>query len=196
LPEWLSAINRGKGALVDIVGGEPSMLPGIYDFCRELESWAMTTNLIDWPVWEPFLQKTLQNCACITCSWSEQMPEKQFLDRVYALSSAGYHTVVSLVIPTVRWLPVRGIPVATNERFSHKFHLERTSRSCNAGMNHISISDDGEIYPCQAWQMVRRNSLGNLFEHGLKYGNDKHNCNLSCLPCYKQGQHGVRLESL
>ena len=190
LERWGNALrDLPKDCVVDIVGGEPTLLRGLYEFCSSLPHWAITTNLALWEAWEPFCARPLTNHEGITCSWHEQMPKQEFLLRLYALSKAGYHVrwsrVESLASPgIVGWEGSANVLISKAKQVP--------ARPCNAGMKHIVIDPKGTIYRCQTWLMEHHCPMGNLFKDGPVHLATSELCDLSCAPCYLEGQFGVR----
>ena len=184
LDEWADILQE-KDILVDIVGGEPTLLDGLYEFCTKLPKWAMTTNMVDFDVLRGFAWKPLHNCIGIIGSWHEQMEWKTFLGRVLALRGAGYNASWSYVSPHIK-------PLSDDGAENPLIELEPTMvkpRMCNAGERHVSITPNGDIYRCQVFQMIGL-AKGNLFTDGLIWDEAKECC-LSCIPCYNQRQFGV-----
>ena len=194
LAEWGQALSTlDAGDIVNIVGGEPTLLAGLYDFCRALPClWAITTNQMKWAVWEPFVAKPLPNCAGITCSWHEQMPLPDFIDRMYRLSSAGYHVGWSYVSPHITKPRIAGWEGRANHAIPIESRSNGVTRPCIAGMGHIVVGPAGDIYRCQRYLMAQAKSMGNLFAGGLSYLDEPEGCSFNCVPCYEEGQFGIR----
>ncbi len=195
LSDWAKALDHGKDAVVDIVGGEPTILPGIYDFCGSLRLWAMTTNLQDWQAISPFLKRPLDNCLSITCSWSGQMDIEEFRRRVYGLKEKGYNARVSYVRPKVKPIPKDDDIEVIANRYFDAMVKRGSMKMCNAGVNHVSIDPAGDIYRCQVGQMKGSGPMLNLFREGLFWLRKDQPCRYRCIPCYLDGGFGVRFEA-
>jgi len=190
LSEWLQHLPVHETTVLNIVGGEPTLLSGLYDFCNKFKGfWAITTNLQDAEFIERIIAKPLKNCVQITLSWKNNLTPNKFNEYFSRLQTAGYRVGWSYVSPDQA--PPKELKGGNvNFRFKGEIGKGRL-KTCNVGINHVVIGANGDIYPCQAWFMRHENKMGNLFTDGLVWLKENLKCNLACLPCYVEGQFGI-----
>jgi len=108
--DWVEVWNRFEGnLLLDVVGGEPFLLPGFVDLINELNDHvkvAITTNL-KCDLTE-FVQKVSpQKVVSMTASLhpSSSMNVESFLGKIQLLKNRGFHLVVNYVAyPEQLWM--------------------------------------------------------------------------------------------
>jgi radical SAM protein with 4Fe4S-binding SPASM domain len=55
--------------------------------------------------------------------------------------------------------------------------------SCNAGLTHYVISNNGDVHPCLSWFRFTdrdKRKMGNIFDGSFKKFPDRQECNLFC----------------
>ena len=193
LKDWASALkDLGQRDTVDIVGGEPSLHKDLWQFCESLPCQVgITTNLTQLDTWVDFVANPLRNVVSITCSWHNAMPREDFLKRLCALQLAGYNVSWSYVSPGEDDPKIVGFRRNINQLIDREPKTV-PERLCNAGLAHVVIGAEGEIWRCQTKMMVGERPFANLFKGGWKTLTKTEPCDLDCVPCYKTGQFGVR----
>jgi hypothetical protein len=204
--EWLEAIvgNLPDSALIDFVGGEPTIFPKFHWLLTELSNthrWSITSNM-GANRWQKYCEEPVPNCRSWTASYHpssrdtlEEFAAKCIIvSRHYPLqvNLVDYHTydapaaleqfcdaglnAVLSPFEDVRDLNVPGTVPLT----------------CNGGQSHVLIDPEGHVYKCLTQERRAdraRWRFGNIFEYNIEWPTVRNVCFIPCDQYYNLDRH-------
>jgi hypothetical protein len=187
--EWARAIaaHIAPTAVVDFVGGEPTVFPGFHELVTRVSAthrWAVTSNM-GGTRWRLYCERPVPNCLSWTASYHPSgSPSIQEFGRSCRAVSRHYPTQVNLVdhpsfdarsaVATLRdILADRGMSVVLSpyEEVRDLDVAGPTPLVCSGGMVHVSIDPEGHVYRCLSHERRadrERFRIGNLFGQGIE----------------------------
>lgn len=192
--EWAKTLNALPPSVLDISGGEPTLIEGFEELINNLNSKhliALSTNL------RGKATKKIIECGPrflgINCSWhrGQGLKLKHFINRLMILKKQNYPISVNIVdhpsaldkneLTTLR---INGIKVNVSP-FENPMQIEKRllTLKCNAGFSTFTVDPQGDVYRCLTWFRYREREqalLGNLFDGTFKPLPSPRTCNLSC----------------
>jgi MoaA/NifB/PqqE/SkfB family radical SAM enzyme len=197
--EWRDALLRYPPAVVDLLGGETLLFPGIYHLAASLyphHRWAISSNLSS-HTWFDFVNRPLPGCVGWTASWhptGRLLPE-EFLRRCKALLGVGYPVNVNIIESAYKAQEFadvfrrNGLHVEVNpyEDVRDTMLVSDKPLRCKGGSTHITIDPEGWAYPCLT--KLRREDrnhhrLGNIFDGTFRLGSEQRGCRVYCEEYY------------
>ena len=191
---WLNVLNRLPPSVLDLSGGEPTLLEGFDRLVRGLDGKhliALSTNLRGNAVHK------IRSCESrffgINCSWhrDQGLSLETFTKRVVELMSEGFPVSVNIVehldsvdSAAVELLNDLNVPVHISP-FENPLELCETDLTlkCNAGLNTFCVDPCGDVYRCLTWFRYsgrRFGYLGNMFKGTFSPLSEIAICNLKC----------------
>lgn len=209
--QWIDALYHlpGRGT-IDFCGGEPTMKQGFPEIVNSLPKtylWAVTTNLARDSNVEVLSEVNNRQCAVVNCSYHKEVPFDDWLSRLRWLGNLDRFPISVTIVKnpyvdytkeieklrslknlphSVRFMntPDYQNPQDSNGPIDEKSWSGNPAKSCSAGLDHILIDVNGDVYRClTAFRSNRRGEfrIGNLLQPSsvrLSHGP----CDLNCDP--------------
>lgn len=198
--DWIDALNAiGDPACFDFVGGEPFVFPKFVSLLENLNPrhrYAITTNLHAWNTIKEWLEnkKALSKCVHFTASWhpSGKLSREEFAARLNTVRLIYPNLSVNIIDHASMKAKKEGdffrahefnVHVSPYEHPADIKFSDRAVLSCNAGLTHYVINNDGYVWPClTCFRIPERRStrLGNIFDLSFKKDKERRRCRLRC----------------
>jgi len=213
--EWTKALNAQDPAVFDFVGGEPFVFPGFVDELVALDEkhrFAITSNLHALPAIEDFARTVpVHKVAHFTGSYhpSGRLDVDEFAYRLNLVKGHGISVSVNIIrhssIPNADELAAdfreRGFQALVSP-YEHPPDLETLSDSeltCQAGLTHYVINNNGDVYPCLSWFRYSKRKerlMGNIFDGSFRKYKTRQSCRLRCEMKYVVDQSNSMIQDL
>lgn len=205
MADWVAAITRDAVDVVEILGGEPLLIPWLPDLIAACprSRFAISTNGLKTEAAQVLADRKLPNLISINLSLHPESEEhdKDYLQKWSASLLAlrqSYTLCVNLVnAPRNRercalveqWLTSRHIPyiVSPYEQVACLGTKTGLGLCCQGGTDHLLIAPDGEAWPC--FTALRspyhaEYSLGNWIDGTIDVSRKPVPCYLQCVDYY------------
>jgi len=220
--EWAEALNRLDPAIFDFVGGEPLVFPRFVDMLNRLDRkhrLAVTSNLYSSNFFKFITEAPTGMCLHFTGSWHPTGEEigglslKGFAQRLRLLQASGFQVSVNIIdhesikehlgdAETLAALGYR-VHVSPYEHPPDLLEANNETLTCNAGLNHYVLNNNGDVYRCLSWfRLVTMNPkgkegyMGNIFDGSFKKLEERAPCNLKCEMKYVVDQTNTMIKDL
>jgi len=195
--EWLQAIraNLPETALIDFVGGEPTIFPKFHWLLSELAKthrWSVTSNM-GADRWKLYCEQPIPNCVSWTASFHHTTKDSpdEFAAKCL-ITSRHYPLQVNLVeFPTYdahqrakqfdEWK--LKVCVSPFEDVRDLNVAGKVPLTCNGGMAHVLLDPEGNLYKCLTQERRAdrpRWRLGNLFRGNIQWPTTRSVCFIPC----------------
>ena len=199
--DWLYVFRNLPPALLDFVGGEPFNYSDWFNLCDKMprkHKYTVTTNLHSMRLKEFAEMVSPSQCIHITGSFhpNGNLTKDEFLKRLNIFRERGYDVSINLVdYPTTA--PV----IAQLKKFFEEENGIRTdinpwenprdlntlspetTLSCNAGVKHVFINNNGDVYKCLTnfrYPDRERALMGNIFRGDYRWFTKRQTCERYC----------------
>lgn len=195
--EWLKAIRKNlpETALIDFVGGEPTIFPKFHWLLSELSythRWSLTSNM-GADRWKLYCEEPIPNCVSWTASFHHTTKDtlEDFATKCL-ITSRHYPLQVNLVeFPSydahacaaqlAEWkLKVCVSPFEDVRDLNVAGPVPLT---CNGGMAHVLLDPEGNVYKCLTQERRAdrwRWRLGNVFRGDIRWPKTRSVCFIPC----------------
>jgi len=201
--EWMTFFRSLKPAILDFVGGEPTLYRGFVDIIKSLKGrhlYAPTSNLTGDGFLE-FVEKCDPSyCLQVTASYhpTGRLSLREFLGRFNLLEGRKFPCSINLVVypPLLKQIleaydyfkgeGVRTIHLSPYEPFENVLKPYGGLAECNCGNTRLIVLPNGDVCRCISWckHIGRRgeNHLGNVFDGTFKPHGKPVLCDMYCEP--------------
>lgn len=195
--QWLEAIRTHlpETALIDFVGGEPTIFPKFHWLLSELSKthrWSVTSNM-GADRWQIYCEQPISNCVSWTASFHHTTKDSvaDFAAKCL-ITSRHYPLQVNLVdFPTydaqecalefAEWK--LKVCISPFEDVRDLNVAGETPLTCNGGMAHVLLDPEGNLYKCLTQERRadrRRWRFGNIFSGDIRWPKTRSVCFIPC----------------
>lgn len=214
--DWIGALNKLEPAIFDFVGGEPLAFKNFSMVLRGLDSkhqYAVTSNLHSKEGLEEFLVLPKNQCIHFTGSFhpSGYLDKEDFAFRLNLIRNQGVNTSINIIkhesikdhkiLEYCQYFGEQGFTVHISP-YEHPPDLEKPNDillTCNAGITHYVINNNGDVHPCLSWfRHSKRDSrnMGNIFKGTFKKIKEQALCHLKCEMFYTVDKSNSMVQDL
>ncbi len=205
---WIEAVQKHipSTAILDFVGGEPTLFPEFYDMVRTLSQthgWAVTSNM-GGNRYELYCERAIHNCVSWTASYHHSSPDTidEFMAKCKRVSR--FYPLSINVVDFPNYDAAGACEKLRSNGF--KVHLSpfedvrdlnvagATPLTCNGGMAHVTIDPQGYVYKCLTQERradKERWRLGNIFAGNVQWPTSRSMCFIPCDQYYTLDQKHV-----
>jgi organic radical activating enzyme len=194
---WIMATQRDAVDLVDIAGGEPTLLPWLPVLMQECPStrFGLSTNGRSWTALGRLLRSRPDNLISVTYSYHpEAVAPEVAMDTLTLIRRYETPMAVNIVdTPFNRansekvqtWCADLGVTVhvSPNEHVDILDKLQPQGLACQGGIDHLVMAPDGSAWPCLTtlrspyWA---EHCLGNWLDGNIDLSRKPQPCYLNC----------------
>jgi hypothetical protein len=186
--EWVVGLRdfTEPGSILDFGGGDPFLMDGLPEMLRALAEtgryWALTTPATNDRGVDALVRARPPGCVLINVSdhpgnykCEHNIAKLQTIYRVvfnrvdYPLTGHRHDGDISSIIPY--------------QSYREGTELDGIRRRCDSGLHHFIADPGGDLFRCNPWMAMGRESMGNLFKRTVRIP-EPIICEDGCSTCY------------